>query len=89
MDKVLRPLQRVGSGWGRWWAAWLAQVHHCSLFTFRAVQTVGVNAAKTTEAIKFPRFTLGCVPRRQEEREEGTTEEEVRRKEGVEEGDYM
>lgn len=52
------------------------------------MQTVGVNAAKTTDTIKFPRFTLGCIPRRQEEREEGTTEEEVRRKEAVEEGDH-
>lgn len=62
---------RVGS-----WSTCLSQVHHCSNFTFRVVQTVGVNAAKTTDTIKFPRFTFGCIPRRQEERKEGRTEEE-------------
>lgn len=30
--------------------------------TFRVVQTVGVNAAQTTNTIKFPRLTFGFVP---------------------------
>lgn len=71
------PLQWAGSeGWG-------LAVLHLSVtgpplqlyFTFRVVQTVGVNAAEASDTIKFPCFTFGCVPRRQEERKEGTIED--------------
>lgn len=71
------PLQWAGSeGWG-------LAVLHLSVtgpplqlyFTFRVVQTVGVNAAEASDTVKFPRFTFGCVPRRQEERKEGTKED--------------
>lgn len=70
-------LQWAGSeGWG-------LAVLHLSVtgpplqlyFTFRVVQTVGVNAAEASDTVKFPRFTFGCVPRRQEERKEGTIED--------------
>ena len=44
-------------------------------FTFRVVQTVGVKAAEASDTVKFPRFTFGCVPRRQEERKERRIEE--------------
>lgn len=57
---------------GRWCSACLPQAAHCSHcdhVTFRVLQTVGVNAAQTTDATKFPRFTFGCVPRRQERKE--------------------
>lgn len=33
------------------------------------MKTVGVNAAQASDAVKFPRFTFGCVPRRREDRE--------------------
>lgn len=39
------------------------------------MQTVGVNAAEASNTVKFPRFTFGCVPRWQEERKEGMTED--------------
>lgn len=71
------PSQWAGSeGWG-------LTVLHLSVtgpplqiyFTFRVVQTVGVNAAEASDTVKFPRFTFGCVPRRQEDRKEGTIED--------------
>lgn len=46
-----------GSGWGP--AHW-PQAALWSFFTFRVLQTVGVNAAQTTDATKFPRSTFGC-----------------------------
>lgn len=39
------------------------------------MQTVGVNAAEASNTVKFPRFTFGCVPRWQDERKEGMTED--------------
>lgn len=76
-DHVLHPCKWAGSeGWG-------LTVHHLSVtgpprqlsFTFRVAQTVGVNAAEASDTVKFPRFTFGCVPRRQEERKEGAIED--------------